>query len=122
MEEKKCMKCGRPCAENQAFCAECLTDMERHPVKPGVVVLLPQQERAARPVSRRRQSVLSPEEQLARLKKQVISLWLALILALGAAGTLGWFLFKDHMSHEAAKPLPGQNYSSEETKLPEETP
>ena len=46
---------------------------------------------------------------------------LALILALGAAGALGWFLFQDYMSHEAEKLLPGQNYSSEETKLPEKT-
>ena len=117
-----CVKCGRETENDSVFCSECLADMERHPVKPGVVVLLPQQERAARPVSRRRQSVLSPEEQLTKLKKQVISLWLALILALGAVGALGWFLFKDYMSHKAEKPLPGQNHSSEETKLPEETP
>ena len=121
MEEKKCMKCGRPCAENQAFCEKCLADMARHPVKPGVVVLLPQQERILRPAQRRRYATLSPEEQLSKLKKRVISLWLALILALGAAGTLGWFLFKDYMSHEAEKPQPGQNYSSEEDNQPKET-
>ena len=122
MEEKKCMKCGRPRAENQAFCEECLADMERHPVKPGVVVLLPQHDRAARPAPRRRHAVLPPEEQLAKLKKQIISLWLALILALGAAGALGWFLFQDLMAHEAEKLLPGQNYSSEEDKVPGQTP
>lgn len=122
MEERNCMKCGRPCAANQAFCGECLADMERHPVKPGVVVLLPQQERAARSVPRRRHTVLPPEEQLAKLKKQVLALWLALILALGAVGALGWFLFKDHLAHQAEIVLPGQNYSAEETKQPDETP
>ena len=122
MEEKNCLKCGRPCAGNQSFCDECMADMARHPVKPGVVVLLPQQERASRPTPRRRHAALPPEEQLAKLKKQVISLWLALILALGATGALSWLLVKDYIAHQTAKPLPGQNYSSEEVKQPTETP
>jgi len=121
MEEKSCLKCGRPCAESQAFCNECLADMQRHPVKPGVVVLLPQQERPVRPAPRRRHTAPPPEEQLARLKKKVAALWLALILALGIACTLGWFLLKDHLAHEAEKILPGQNYSAEETGQPQET-
>ena len=122
MEEKKCMKCGRPRADGQAFCEECLTDMARHPVKPGVVVLLPQQERPARPASRKRHSPPSPEELLPRLKKRITALWLALILTLGVAGTLGWFLWDAHQELAAEKPLPGQNYSSEEVKQPAETP
>ena len=121
MEEKKCMKCGRPRAEDQAFCDECLADMARHPVKPGVVVLLPQQERPARPASRKRHTVPAPEELLPRLKKRITALWLALILALGAAGALGWFLWDAHQELAAEKPLPGQNYSSEEDKQPNET-
>ena len=121
MEEKKCMKCGRPRAEDQAFCEECLTDMARHPVKPGVVVLLPQQERSTRPASRKRHAAPSPEELLPRLKKRILALWLALILALGTAGTLGWFLWENYQEQASEKPLPGQNYSSEEDKQPDET-
>ena len=121
MEEKKCLKCGRPRAEDQAFCEDCLADMARHPVKPGVVVLLPQQARPARPVSRKRHSAPSPEELLTRLKKRIAALWLALILALGAVGALGWLFWDARQELEADKPLPGQNYSSEEEKLPDET-
>ena len=121
MEEKKCLKCGRPRAEGQAFCEDCLADMARHPVKPSVVVLLPQQERSARPTPRKRPAAPPPEELLPGLKKRIVALWLALILALGAAGTLGWFLLEAHWERESEKPLPGQNYSSEEVKQPEET-
>ena len=121
MEEKKCLKCGRPRGEDQAFCEDCLADMARHPVKPGVVVLLPQQERPARPTPRKRHAAPSPEELLSRLKKRILALWLALILALGAAGTLGWLFWEAYQERESAKPLPGQNYSSEEVKQPTET-
>ena len=121
MEEKKCMKCGRPRADDQAFCENCLADMARHPVKPGVVVLLPQQERPARPAARKRHAAPSPEELLPRLKKRILALWLALILALGAAGALGWLCWESYQARESAKPLPGQNYSAEEGKQPDET-
>ena len=36
-----CMKCGREIDEAQAFCAGCLEEMEKYPVKPDVVVKLP---------------------------------------------------------------------------------
>lgn len=36
-----CMRCGKETDENQVFCAECLADMERHPVKPGTPIQLP---------------------------------------------------------------------------------
>ena len=118
MEEKNCLKCGRPCAEDQTFCPECLADMEKYPVKPGVVVLLPQQSRTPKPTSRRRHTGPSPEEQIAKLKKQVIALWVALVLALGAAGGLGWLAVADYLEEEASKLLPGQNYSSETPATP----
>ena len=36
-----CMRCGKEIDEGQVFCVECLTDMERHPVKPGTPIQLP---------------------------------------------------------------------------------
>ena len=39
-----CMKCGKEVSEGQVFCEECLTEMERYPVKPGTPVLLPHRE------------------------------------------------------------------------------
>ena len=39
-----CMRCGKDTTENNIFCNECLADMERHPVKPGTPILLPDRE------------------------------------------------------------------------------
>lgn len=119
MEPKKCPKCGRNAAENMAFCDECLAEMEKYPVKPGVVVLLPQHEKAPKPAKRRHTSV-PPEEQLAKLKKRLLSLTLALILALGAAGIFGWMVAADFLDKTDVK-LPGQNYSSETPVNPDGT-
>ena len=121
MEEKKCLKCARPCQENQAFCDECLADMRKHPVKPGVVVLLPQAERRPKATARRRYVAPSPEEQLAKLKKRVTALWLALILSLSAAGVLGYVSVANYLAQKESQPLPGQNYSAETTS-PENQP
>jgi len=112
MEQRYCPKCGREAAENMAFCAECLAEMEKYPVKPGVVVLLPQHEKSTRPPKRRHIPTVQPEEQLLKLKKRVTALTLALILALGAAGVLGWMAASDYLKNTDVK-LPGQNYSSQ---------
>lgn len=121
MAEKYCAKCGRECAEDQAFCGECLADMEKYPVKPGVVVLLPPQTRPPKAPSRRRREPLAPEKQIAKMKKQIIALWLSLILALSTAGAMGWLVIRDYLEEEASKLQPGQNYSSEDTMPPEKT-
>ena len=117
MEPRKCPKCGRDAAEHMAFCTECLAEMEKYPVKPGVVVLLPQREKEHRPV-RRRHASLSPEEQLVRMKKRISALALALVLALGAAGLLGWMAATDFLQETPVR-LPGQNYSSETPLTPD---
>lgn len=121
MEEKKCLKCGRPCPEDQPFCGECQTEMEKYPVKPGVVVLLPQHEPVSRPAVRRRVTPPSPEEQVARLKKRLVALRIALLLSLAAAGVLGWFVATEYFEEDENVRLPGQNYSSETTAAPSET-
>ena len=118
MDEKKCLKCGRPCPDDQAFCKDCLAEMEKYPVKPGVVVLLPPKEQP-RPPRRRQLSVNPVEEQLAGLKRQVVALRITVILLLAAAGVLGWLAASDYLAEEDFL-LPGQNYSAE-TMAPAET-
>lgn len=114
MDEKICLKCGRPRQENQAFCGNCLAEMEKYPVKPGVVVLLPQQEQSIPKSTARRKAGPSPEEQIAKLKKRLIALRLALLLALGAIAGLTWLTVADYLEEQKNMgPLPGQNYSSE---------
>ena len=122
MAEKQCPKCGRDAAENQAFCAECLAEMEKYPVKPGVVVLLPRREQqTAKTASHRRYPAVSPEEQIQKLKKRITALTLALLLALGIAGGLGWLALEDYRNKQEDILLPGQNYSSETSNITEES-
>ena len=122
MAEKKCPKCGRNAAENQAFCQECLAEMEKYPVKPGVVVLLPRREQQMpKSASHRRHPVATPEEQILKLKKRITALTLALLLALGAAGGLGWLFLQEYLDEKEVVLLPGQNYSSETSQYLDES-
>ena len=118
MEPKKCPKCGREAAENMAFCTECLAEMEKYPVKPGVVVLLPRQEKGPKPI-RRRHGAAHPEDQIQKLKQKISALTLALLIALSAAGILGWMAAADYFSQTDVR-LPGQNYSSDNPVTPQE--
>ena len=107
-----CMKCGSKMESEQAFCQDCLLEMEKYPVKPGTAVHLPIRKEAPvvrKNVSHRRRTV-SPEEQLVKLKKRVwilgISLFLSLALVVALAHpAANYFLRKYHLR-------PGQNYST----------
>ena len=106
-----CMKCGKEIKENQVFCDACLVIMGKYPVKPGVYIQLPQRpaSTAGKPVSRKR--ILSPEEQLQRLRRRVKRLVLALvccILALGLAVTM----LAHTVSQQKANAAIGKNYST----------
>ena len=64
-----CIKCGAQAQEPQVFCDNCLADMEKHPVKPDVTVILPQRsESSASKKKNRKQKAASAEEQLRRAK------------------------------------------------------
>ena len=108
-----CMKCGRETVGNDVFCAECLAEMEKYPVRPGTVVLLPnrREEPALKKSHSRRKAGLPPEEQVKRLKKVVRKLNIAvlvLFLLLAAAGHFAGMYLLD----ATAEFLPGQNYHS----------
>lgn len=74
-----CMKCGREVEEQQVFCEECRLEMEKYPVRPGTVVLLPRrtENNFAKKVLPKRRMAPTPEEQIKRLKK-----WLRLTISL----------------------------------------
>ena len=107
-----CMKCGSKLETEQAFCQDCLLEMEKYPVKPGTVVHLPIRKEAPpvrKTVTHRRRTV-NPEEQLAKLKKRVwilgISLFLSVALVIALAHpAANYFLRKYHLR-------PGQNYTT----------
>ena len=105
-----CMRCGREIRDDQVFCPECLSEMEKCPVKPDALVRLP---RRPDPVPRRqsRKKGLSEEEQIRNLKRKVKVLrWLlaaalAVIIALSIPTVI-------HLMEDGDGLLPGQNYSS----------
>ena len=107
-----CMKCGRETAADNAYCYVCLAEMEKFPVRPGTVILLPTQEPPLpKKTVRKKKPALSPDEQIPLLKKKVwflrlIALVLTLLLtaisvvAIQAVTELDW------------QRLLGQNYST----------
>ena len=113
-----CMKCGRDIKEDQAFCPECLEAMERHPVRPGTVILLPTPEKAApKRTLLRKKPTPTAEEQVSILKKTVLRLYVLLFILIGIAGALaytsGWAI--DQLDIQR---LLGQNYSTAAPTVP----
>ncbi len=117
MESKECMKCGREICAEQVFCDECLAEMDKYPVKPGVVVMLPRRraQAAKEKPARRRQNQVPPEEQIKLLKKRLRIQRIALaLLGLLLAASM-WLQISYQLEKKENKLLPGQNYSAETT-------
>lgn len=113
-KELVCMRCGRVIPMTQVFCKECLADMEKHPVKPGTPVQLPTR---VGPQPRRQQNYRKqpkPEEIIARQKKTIRRLRVALVTALVifslVLGALAFMLYK-----QGKVVIPGRNYSTAST-------
>lgn len=83
-----CLKCGRETEEGQSFCTDCLEDMQKHPVDPNAVVLLPRREstQPAKKPARRRN--VTAEERVAALKRRNRWLIALLVLSLLVCGAL----------------------------------
>ena len=107
-----CMKCGREIPEDQGFCPVCLEEMERYPVTPGTVVLLPEQMKylPKKPTPRIR-VMPSPEEQIATLRTKVRRLRLLLVLLLTLATAIGYMTYITFQELDIQRNL-GQNYST----------
>lgn len=73
----KCLKCGTAITSGQVFCGSCQEDMERHPVKPGTPVVLPNRnERHVGKSSHKR--IRKPEDQIANQRSFIF--WLLLLI------------------------------------------
>ena len=120
MDNGACIKCGRDTRDGETFCDTCLAEMQKYPVKPGVVVLLPKREAQPVKTPRRRHSTIAPEEQLKKLKKRLLALYIALTVSLAAIAGLVWLTLHNYSETEDEKLLPGQNYSSD-VDTPSET-
>lgn len=76
-----CMKCGREVQAEQVFCQSCLADMEKYPVKPDTVILLPK--RPAHQAAKRaapKKRFRNPEEQISHLRRVIRWLVIAVIV------------------------------------------
>jgi len=116
----KCMKCGQEIGEG-AFCAECLAEMEKYPIKPGTVVHLPRRKKeppVKKPLSRRK-APPAPEEQVKSLRKLVRRLILALLVTTVLLAVTGYFTVTHLLENDVVR-LPGQNYSAIESTEPAE--
>ena len=104
-----CMKCGRETPSEQIFCDDCLAEMEKYPVKPGTVVLLPRRRDYAAIKKTAKRRIIPLEEQVKILKKRVRYLTITLLVCLLLLAAGGLYMV-DHLSKTHFKP--GQNYNS----------
>lgn len=106
-----CLKCGRETDELRAFCDDCTAEMERYPVKPGTVVILPS--RKEQPIPKKVKShrpAYTAEEQVKILKKRVRLLFLMLFITVALLAALIYptvQFFLDSAGYSI-----GQNYSA----------
>ena len=109
-----CMKCGRETEESQVFCPGCLEEMARYPVKPDVIVNLPDRKNSLPKKPAPHKRTRTPEEQISRLKKRNRQLSAVLCLMVVLAAVLA-FLSVDIIRQLDIQRLIGQNYSTVET-------
>lgn len=114
----QCMKCTRDVEEQQVFCEECRLDMEKHPVRPGTVVLLPhrKENNYVKKTYSKRRAVPTPEEQIKRLKTYLRVTIILLLVTLVALAMLVYPTVKILLEEQSF--ALGQNYTSITTDAP----
>lgn len=110
-----CLKCGRE--TEQTFCEQCRADMEKNPVKPGTIVLLPKERPNARKPQPRHpqvplEEVVAAQRRTVRRLGRAVAVLAVLVVLL--AGVIIRLLVTP------TSPPVGQNYSTS-TRPSEET-
>ena len=90
-----CLRCGVETKNDQVFCENCLTNMERHPVKPGTPVKLPKRNDAPTAKQQGRRKKPTQEEQILRLKAQQRTLLALLGAALVLMSVFAFLYFNE---------------------------
>ena len=104
-----CMKCGRETQNETVFCQDCLAEMEKYPVQPGAVVLLPRRREPSIMKKLPKRHMPTLEEQVVFFRKWVI--YLSILLALCVIAIV--VMFKPTMHYVMDEHYEkGQNYSS----------
>ena len=104
-----CVKCGRETRGEDIFCQDCLTEMEKYPVEPGTVVLLPRRKESSATKKIAKRHTPSPEEQVTALRQQRSALLFLLLVCIIAIV----LMFEPTMHYMQDEHYEiGQNYSS----------
>ena len=108
-----CLKCGRDTGSDNVFCVRCLTEMEKHPIKPGTAINLPSQNPADAPMRPVRYRMQTAEEQVQRLTRQVRGLsFLLIVLALLFAMVSAVLIYTLQSQKPALAADMGRNYTA----------
>lgn len=106
-----CMKCGKETKDDQVFCDSCLSVMAQYPVRQDIRVRLPHRAPPAEKKAAAKRKVLSPEEQISRLRSTVKRLALALVCALILLGFSMSLLFQRSDLQNPENTI-GKNYNT----------
>ncbi len=108
----RCMKCGREIAEQQAFCEDCLLEMEKYPVKSNTVVQLPPRNDVSAVKKKTYRHKERKQEDLLRQQRLVIRCLCAGLAVAVAAFTLVAVMLLKMLEQRDAAPGIGQNYGT----------
>ena len=109
-----CMKCGRETKSDQVFCDGCLEVMRQHPVKPGTFIQLPSRPAPTVPKKAQpRKRVIPLEEQVQKMRKLIVWLGAALIVAVLCLVMSISLLAQSYVAEDAVDTI-GQNYNTAE--------
>ena len=111
----RCLKCGRE--TEQTFCEKCRAEMEKYPIKPGTIVLLPK-ERTSNKKPQVWHPPLEPEEVVENQRRTIRRLSRAFAALLVLTVLMGIAIVR--LVQDSGQRPVGQNYSTV-TKPSEET-
>ena len=110
-----CIKCGRETTGENVFCQDCLAEMEKYPVEPGTVVLLPRRKDSYGTKKSGKRHAPTSEELVVTLRRQIAAL--LLLLAACIVAILLMFQPTMHYINDDHYEI-GQNYSSVSPNTP----
>lgn len=105
-----CLRCGREKEEGNAFCSGCLLEMEKHPVSPNTVVVLPSRRAPVKKAPLPRRLMPTQQQLLQKARRRCRNLAIATavlsVLLAGVIAVSAWLYFRPK-----AAPT-GQNYTA----------
>lgn len=115
----RCLKCGKETRDSRSFCENCLIVMSGYPVKMDAQVHLPQRSHignSKKPSSRKKGP--SPEEQIAKLRRLIHRLVVALLAVSLLFILCVAALIHNRRKAEVAPSTIGRNYQVETDTTP----